>query len=119
MIVIFQQKAYVFAFLLSARLFIPPSDLLARVCELCIKQQQLDQSPLDTVSTAPHVNSTSRSMGATLVSSASSQIHVFSLNGFKYEMATVGVPFKHWGQELYREPFLSLGPPDGHVSTAE
>lgn len=56
MILIFLQKAYVFAFLLSARLFIPPSELLARVCELCIKQQQLDQSPLDMVSTAPHVN---------------------------------------------------------------
>lgn len=52
----FSQKAYVFAFLLSARLFIPPSELLARVCELCIKQQQLDQSPLDMVSTAPHVH---------------------------------------------------------------
>lgn len=52
----FLQKAYVFAFLLSARLFIPPSELLARVCEQCIKQQQLDQSPLDMVSTAPHVN---------------------------------------------------------------
>lgn len=48
------QKAYVFTFLLSARLFIPPPELLARVCELCIKQQQLDQSPLDTVSNAPH-----------------------------------------------------------------
>lgn len=46
-----RQKAYVFTFLLSARLFIPPPELLARVCELCIKQQQLDQSPLDTVST--------------------------------------------------------------------
>ncbi|TNM98719.1 hypothetical protein fugu_013283 [Takifugu bimaculatus] len=43
----YPEKAYVFAFLLSARLFIPPSELLARVCELCIKQQQLDQSPLD------------------------------------------------------------------------
>jgi len=47
----------VFTFLLSARLFIPPPELLARVCELCIKQQQLDQSPLDTVSTAPRTNS--------------------------------------------------------------
>lgn len=56
MILVFLQKAYVFAFLLSARLFIPPSELLARVCELCIKQQQLDQSPLDMVSTTPHVN---------------------------------------------------------------
>ncbi|XP_015256799.1 PREDICTED: ras-GEF domain-containing family member 1C isoform X2 [Cyprinodon variegatus] len=45
----YPEKAYVFTFLLSARLFIPPSELLSRVCELCIKQQQLDQSPLDTV----------------------------------------------------------------------
>uniref|UniRef100_A0A8C7ZLU5 RasGEF domain family member 1C n=1 Tax=Oryzias sinensis TaxID=183150 RepID=A0A8C7ZLU5_9TELE len=44
----YPEKAYVFAFLLSARLFIPPPELLSRVCELCIKQQQLDQSPLDT-----------------------------------------------------------------------
>ncbi|XP_041800260.1 ras-GEF domain-containing family member 1C-like isoform X1 [Chelmon rostratus] len=44
----YPEKAYVFTFLLSARLFIPPPELLARVCELCIKQQQLDQSPLDT-----------------------------------------------------------------------
>lgn len=51
----FSQKAYVFTFLLSVRLFIPPSELLSRVCELCIKQQQLDQSPLDTVSAAPYV----------------------------------------------------------------
>lgn len=50
------QKAYVFTFLLSARLFISPPELLARLCELCIKQQQLDQSPLDTVSTAPQTN---------------------------------------------------------------
>lgn len=79
MVLIFLQKAYVFAFLLSARLFIPPSELLARVCELCIKQQQLDQSPLDTVSTAPHVNVAAEAMWATLLSSSSSQIHVFSL----------------------------------------
>ncbi|MEQ2225121.1 Ras-GEF domain-containing member 1C [Ilyodon furcidens] len=45
----YPEKAYVFTLLLSARLFIPPSELLSRVCELCIKQQQLDQSPLDTV----------------------------------------------------------------------
>ncbi|KAA8589000.1 hypothetical protein FQN60_010345 [Etheostoma spectabile] len=44
----YPEKAYVFTFLLSARLFIPPPELLSRVCELCIKQQQLDQSPLDT-----------------------------------------------------------------------
>uniref|UniRef100_A0A8C6UYH6 RasGEF domain family member 1C n=1 Tax=Neogobius melanostomus TaxID=47308 RepID=A0A8C6UYH6_9GOBI len=46
----YPEKAYVFTFLLSARLFIPPPELLSRVCELCIKQQQLDQSPLDMVS---------------------------------------------------------------------
>uniref|UniRef100_A0A8C6UXD2 RasGEF domain family member 1C n=1 Tax=Neogobius melanostomus TaxID=47308 RepID=A0A8C6UXD2_9GOBI len=40
----YPEKAYVFTFLLSARLFIPPPELLSRVCELCIKQQQLDQS---------------------------------------------------------------------------
>ncbi|MEQ2217415.1 hypothetical protein XENOCAPTIV_009295 [Xenoophorus captivus] len=51
----YPEKAYVFTFLLSARLFIPPSELLSRVCELCIKQQQLDQSPLDTVGTAPNI----------------------------------------------------------------
>ncbi|XP_077588324.1 ras-GEF domain-containing family member 1C-like [Stigmatopora nigra] len=44
----YPEKAYVFTFLLSARLFIPPPELLARVCELCIQQQHLDQSPLDT-----------------------------------------------------------------------
>uniref|UniRef100_A0A8C8FPC8 Ras-GEF domain-containing family member 1C n=1 Tax=Oncorhynchus tshawytscha TaxID=74940 RepID=A0A8C8FPC8_ONCTS len=43
----YPEKAYVFTFLLSARLFISPPELLARLCETCIKQQQLDQSPLD------------------------------------------------------------------------
>ncbi|XP_048883630.1 ras-GEF domain-containing family member 1C-like isoform X1 [Brienomyrus brachyistius] len=45
----YPEKAYVFTFLLSSRLFIPPHDLLSRVCQLCIKQQQLDQIPLDMV----------------------------------------------------------------------
>uniref|UniRef100_A0A8C9Y415 RasGEF domain family member 1C n=1 Tax=Sander lucioperca TaxID=283035 RepID=A0A8C9Y415_SANLU len=44
----YPEVTYVFTFLLSARLFIPPPELLSRLCELCIKQQQLDQSPLDT-----------------------------------------------------------------------
>ncbi|XP_067103738.1 LOW QUALITY PROTEIN: ras-GEF domain-containing family member 1C-like [Osmerus mordax] len=44
----YPEKAYVFTFLLSARLFINPPELLARVCELCVSQQHLDQSPLDT-----------------------------------------------------------------------
>ncbi|XP_035264169.1 ras-GEF domain-containing family member 1C-like [Anguilla rostrata] len=43
----YPEKAYVFTFLLSSRLFIAPPELLSRVCQLCIKQQQLDQIPLD------------------------------------------------------------------------
>lgn len=43
------QKAYIFTFLLSSRLFIEPRELLARVCHLCIEQQQLDQPVLDKV----------------------------------------------------------------------
>lgn len=44
------QKAYIFTFLLSSRLFIEPQELLARVCHLCIEQQQLDKPVLDKVS---------------------------------------------------------------------
>ncbi|KAK1342310.1 hypothetical protein QTO34_015072 [Cnephaeus nilssonii] len=40
-------KAYTFTFLLSSRLFIEPRELLARVCQLCIEQQQLDEPGLD------------------------------------------------------------------------
>lgn len=43
------QKAYIFTFLLSSRLFIEPQELLARVCRLCIEQQQLDKPVLDKV----------------------------------------------------------------------
>lgn len=43
------QKAYIFTFLLSSRLFIEPRELLARVCHLCIEQQQLDKPELDKV----------------------------------------------------------------------
>ncbi|XP_006741303.1 ras-GEF domain-containing family member 1C [Leptonychotes weddellii] len=43
----YPEKAYIFTFLLSARLFIEPRELLARVCHLCIEQQQLDQPVLD------------------------------------------------------------------------
>lgn len=43
------QKAYIFTFLLSSRLFIEPQELLARVCHLCIEQQQLDTPVLDKV----------------------------------------------------------------------
>lgn len=45
----FPQKAYIFTFLLSSRLFIEPRELLARVCHLCIEQQQLDKPVLDKV----------------------------------------------------------------------
>lgn len=43
------QKAYIFTFLLSSRLFIEPQELLARVCHMCIEQQQLDKPVLDKV----------------------------------------------------------------------
>ncbi|XP_025302416.1 ras-GEF domain-containing family member 1C isoform X1 [Canis lupus familiaris] len=43
----YPEKAYIFTFLLSSRLFIEPQELLARVCHLCIEQQQLDQPVLD------------------------------------------------------------------------
>ncbi|XP_061005607.1 ras-GEF domain-containing family member 1C isoform X2 [Dama dama] len=43
----YPEKAYIFTFLLSSRLFIEPQELLARVCHLCIKQQQLDKPVLD------------------------------------------------------------------------
>lgn len=45
------QKAYIFTFLLSSRLFIEPHALLSRVCHKCIEQQQLDDPVLDKVST--------------------------------------------------------------------
>lgn len=45
------QKAYIFTFLLSSRLFIEPQELLARVCRLCVEQQQLDKPVLDKVRT--------------------------------------------------------------------
>uniref|UniRef100_A0A8C4M1N9 RasGEF domain family member 1C n=1 Tax=Equus asinus asinus TaxID=83772 RepID=A0A8C4M1N9_EQUAS len=43
----YPEKAYIFTFLLSSRLFIEPQELLARVCHLCIEQQQLDKPVLD------------------------------------------------------------------------
>ncbi|EPY87693.1 ras-GEF domain-containing family member 1C [Camelus ferus] len=43
----YPEKAYIFTFLLSSRLFIEPRELLARVCHLCIEQQQLDSQVLD------------------------------------------------------------------------
>ncbi|XP_066197880.1 ras-GEF domain-containing family member 1C [Saccopteryx leptura] len=43
----YPEKAYIFTFLLSSRLFIEPQELLAQVCHLCIEQQQLDKPVLD------------------------------------------------------------------------
>ncbi|XP_022315852.2 ras-GEF domain-containing family member 1B-like isoform X2 [Crassostrea virginica] len=39
-------KTYVFAFLLSSRLFIRPHDLLSEVCQVCILQQNLSEDEL-------------------------------------------------------------------------
>ncbi|XP_074865983.1 ras-GEF domain-containing family member 1C isoform X3 [Carettochelys insculpta] len=43
----YPEKAYIFTFLLSSRLFIEPHELLSRVCHKCIEQQQLDDPVLD------------------------------------------------------------------------
>lgn len=36
----FLQRTYIFTFLLSSRVFIPPHDLLARVGQVCLEQRQ-------------------------------------------------------------------------------
>ncbi|XP_073211538.1 ras-GEF domain-containing family member 1C isoform X8 [Lepidochelys kempii] len=43
----YPEKAYIFTFLLSSRLFIEPHELLSRVCHKCIEQQRLDDPVLD------------------------------------------------------------------------
>ncbi|XP_020638313.3 ras-GEF domain-containing family member 1C isoform X3 [Pogona vitticeps] len=43
----YPEKAYIFTFLLSSRLFLEPHELLSRVCHKCIEQQQLDDPVLD------------------------------------------------------------------------
>uniref|UniRef100_A0A8C5S163 N-terminal Ras-GEF domain-containing protein n=1 Tax=Laticauda laticaudata TaxID=8630 RepID=A0A8C5S163_LATLA len=43
----YPEKAYIFTFLLSSRLFIEPHELLSRVCHKCIEQQHLDDPVLD------------------------------------------------------------------------
>lgn len=50
LLVFLLQKAYIFTFLLSSRLFIEPHELLSRVCHKCIEQQRLDDPVLDKVS---------------------------------------------------------------------
>lgn len=40
------QRTYIFTFLLSSRVFMPPHDLLARVGQICVEQkQQLEAGP--------------------------------------------------------------------------
>ncbi|XP_037673395.1 ras-GEF domain-containing family member 1C [Choloepus didactylus] len=41
------EKTFIFSFLLSSRLFIEPRELVARVCRLCVEQQQLNAPALD------------------------------------------------------------------------
>lgn len=42
----FLQRTYIFTFLLSSRVFMPPHDLLARVGQICLEQrQQLEAGP--------------------------------------------------------------------------
>ncbi|RXM98123.1 Ras-GEF domain-containing family member 1C, partial [Acipenser ruthenus] len=43
----YPEKAYIFTFLLSSRLFIEPHDLLSRLCHMCIEQQNLNDPVLD------------------------------------------------------------------------
>lgn len=38
----YPDQSYLFAFLLSARLFIKPHELLQQVCDICHQQQQLN-----------------------------------------------------------------------------
>lgn len=40
LLVSFLQRTYIFTFLLSSRVFIPPHDLLARVGQICLEQRQ-------------------------------------------------------------------------------
>ncbi|KAK1161047.1 ras-GEF domain-containing family member 1C-like isoform X1 [Acipenser oxyrinchus oxyrinchus] len=43
----YPEKAYIFTFLLSSRLFIEPHELLSRLCHMCIEQQNLNDPVLD------------------------------------------------------------------------
>nr|XP_033783484.1 ras-GEF domain-containing family member 1C [Geotrypetes seraphini]XP_033783485.1 ras-GEF domain-containing family member 1C [Geotrypetes seraphini]XP_033783486.1 ras-GEF domain-containing family member 1C [Geotrypetes seraphini] len=43
----YPEKAYVFTFLLSSRLFIQPHELVSQVCHRCIEQLQPDDSAID------------------------------------------------------------------------
>uniref|UniRef100_A0A6I8R9T9 Ras-GEF domain-containing family member 1B n=1 Tax=Xenopus tropicalis TaxID=8364 RepID=A0A6I8R9T9_XENTR len=43
----YPDRTYIFTFLLSSRLFIHPSELMARVCHVCMEQQRLNEPGLD------------------------------------------------------------------------
>lgn len=43
----YPDRTYLFAFLLSSRLFIKPHELFAQVCQLCIRQQNLSQEHIN------------------------------------------------------------------------
>lgn len=47
------QRTYIFTFLLSSRVFIPPHDLLARVGQLCVEQRQQLEAGSEKVKRAP------------------------------------------------------------------
>ena len=53
----YPDTAYLFAFLLSARLFIKPHDLLQKICDLGFAQQGLKSNDLNTIN---KVNSSSK-----------------------------------------------------------
>ncbi|CAD7094063.1 unnamed protein product [Hermetia illucens] len=50
----YPDRSYLFAFLLSARLFIRPHELLAKICQLCDEQQDLSCSCCCSCSTSEH-----------------------------------------------------------------
>ncbi|MGH0177428.1 UNVERIFIED_CONTAM: hypothetical protein FKN15_075124, partial [Acipenser sinensis] len=43
----YPDRTYIFTFLLSSRLFIHPSELMAKVCQLCVEQQRLNEPGTD------------------------------------------------------------------------
>ncbi|XP_050394068.2 ras-GEF domain-containing family member 1B isoform X2 [Patella vulgata] len=54
----YPDRTYIFAFLLSSRLFIRPHNLLAEICQVCIFQQNLAQDRIDKGSLGkfgPHI----------------------------------------------------------------
>uniref|UniRef100_A0A668SST8 RasGEF domain family member 1B n=1 Tax=Oreochromis aureus TaxID=47969 RepID=A0A668SST8_OREAU len=46
----YPDRSYVFTFLLSSRLFLPPYELMTRVCHLCVEQQRSGDALLDKYS---------------------------------------------------------------------